>query len=431
MARETCRCGRSMLTRPGELEPSCAECHAKPDYCPCRPLRAADDPGLEIELIAGKYTPVDWAAAWAAKPETVDWLVKPFIEAGTVNALYATPGTGKSLMALEWALRLAREGRTTLYIDEENRLSEDIVDRLQAMGAEPGELGKLVMYSFAALPPLDTPIGGMHLLALAITAGAELVIIDTASRMIIGGENDSDTWLKLYSCTIKPLKARGIAVLRIDHPGKDAERGQRGSSAKNGDVDTVWRLSQFERGSRFYRMEREKSRSGRGEETVQLERKFAPLRHVWAVPDSAPKITPLGQLCGQLSALKVPPSSGRDRCRTALVSAGIAVRNDLLSEVIKHRKFGCNCPGQVGDSWDSSVVQPPTVPTSPTRSGGEGGQVSGDPSLNPRPDCPHAECQTALLGRCLTPAEREGQRKLDGRPDPADWPEDSIGREAS
>jgi AAA domain len=384
MSRETCRCGRPMLTRPGDIEATCAECHAKPDYCPCSSLRAAAEPGIELELIAGRYIPVDWPAAWASKPETVDWLVKPFIEAGTVNALYATPGTGKSLIALEWALRLARAGRTAVYIDEENRLAEDIVDRLQAMGAEPGELGHLVMYSFAALPPLDTPLGGLHLLALAVTAGAELVIIDTASRMIAGGENDSDTWLKLYACSIKPLKGRGIAVLRIDHPGKDAERGQRGSSAKNGDVDTVWRLSQIERGSHFYRMDREKSRSGHGEEAVQIERRYAPLRHVWeekTVRTGGPQITPLGQLCGQLFGV-VPPSAGRDRCRTALDNAGITASNSLLSEVVKHRKEGCNCPsewrtgrGQVGQA----VTRPPTVRASPTRSGGDSGQVSGDP----------------------------------------------------
>jgi len=373
-----------MIARPGDLEATCAECHAKPDYCPCNPLRGDPDPVIELELIAGRYTPVDWHAAWIAKPDAVDWLVRPFIEAGTVNALYATPGAGKSLIALEWALKLAREGRTVVYVDEENRLAEDIVDRLQAMGATPGELGKLILYSFAALPPLDTPVGGLHLLALAVIAGAELVVIDTASRMISGGENDSDTWLKLYACTVKPLKARKIAVLRIDHPGKDAERGQRGSSAKNGDVDTVWRLTQIEPGRPFFRMNREKSRSGHGDgDVIQIERKFAPLRHVWTVPDSGPKMTPLGQVCGQLFKLGIPPSAGRDRCRTALATAGIAIRNDLLSDVVKHRKLGCNCPGQVWDSGDSAVARPPTVPASPSLREGDAGQVSGDPSLWP------------------------------------------------
>jgi hypothetical protein len=35
----------------------------------------------------------------------------------------------------------------------------------------------------------------------------------------------------------------GVALLRLDHGGKDLERGQRGSSAKADDVDVVFQLS--------------------------------------------------------------------------------------------------------------------------------------------------------------------------------------------
>ena len=38
------------------------------------------------------------------------------------------------------------------------------------------------------------------------------------------------------------LKDADIALLRIDHAGKDLTRGQRGTSAKNDDVDVVWFL---------------------------------------------------------------------------------------------------------------------------------------------------------------------------------------------
>ena len=68
-------------------------------------------------------------------------------------------------------------------------------------------------------------------------------MLDTSSRMVQGKENDSDTFIQLYRCSLVPLKRRGITVLRLDHPGKDESRGQRGSSAKDGDVDTIWRLA--------------------------------------------------------------------------------------------------------------------------------------------------------------------------------------------
>ena len=41
------------------------------------------------------------------------------------------------------------------------------------------------------------------------------------------------------------LKEAGIALLRIDHAGKDLTRGQRGTSAKRDDVEVVWFLKKL------------------------------------------------------------------------------------------------------------------------------------------------------------------------------------------
>jgi hypothetical protein len=315
------------------------------------PGAAPGDDGLAV--FAARYTPVDWAAAWKGQPPEVDWLLEPVLEAGTVNVLFAKPATGKSLLALEWSLTLARQGRTVVYVDDENRVS-DLVERLQAFGADPAELDRLVLYSFAGLPPLDRSVGGMHLVALAVTAGADLVVLDTTSRMVAGSENDADTFLQLYRCSMAPLKRRGITVLRLDHPGKDTDRGQRGLSAKDGDADTIWRLTEDKDGLR-YRLHRDKSRSSHGDGAdLTAHRRYSPLRHEITVPDKAPEKTALGQVCGQLSALGVPPSAGRDRCRTALNEAGIPISNALLNDVVRHRKYGCNCPGQDQSAGDSS-----------------------------------------------------------------------------
>jgi hypothetical protein len=179
--------------------------------------------------IAATYTRVDWYKLLDGKPDPVDWLLEPILEAGTINALFSKVGAGKSLLALDWAVQLARAGYTVVYIDEENRLA-DLADRIRAMGAaagELGELGGLWFYSFASLPPLDGPAGGVHLLDIAEAADAALVVLDTTTRMVHGRENHSDTFLALYRYSLAPLKKRGITVLRLDHPGKDEERGQR------------------------------------------------------------------------------------------------------------------------------------------------------------------------------------------------------------
>jgi hypothetical protein len=283
---------------------------------------------------------VDWEKAWKDQPDEVRWLIEPVLEAGTINVLFAKVEAGKSLLALEWAQELARDGHTVMYVDEENRLT-DVVDRLKAFGARPEVLASLRFYSFAGLPSLDTPQGGRHLLALAETAGADLVVLDTTTRMVQGGENDADTFLQLYRCSLVPLRRLGITVLRLDHPGKDESRGQRGSSAKDGDCDTIWRLTVVTEGKR-YRLERTKNRPAHAPEAavIEVERCYEPLRHeLGGMPDR------VAGTVAQLDYLGIPSSEGRDRCRAALQKAGITVRNDVLSQAIRIRKARPAEPG--------------------------------------------------------------------------------------
>ena len=347
----------------------------------------------KLAKIAAAYAPVDWHAAWKGQPDAVEWLLEPLLEAGTVNALFGKPGAGKSLITLEIALQLVRVGHVIVYVDQENRIT-DLVERLQAFGAEPGELDRLKLYSFAGLPPLDTIAGGVHLLALAATAGAALVVIDTTSRMVQGKENDADTFLALYRCSLVPLKARGITVLRLDHPGKDESRGQRGSSAKEGDVDTIWRLVQTAPAA--FRLEREKTRSGHGEAVVEMHRRFTPLRHEWTAREEAAET----KLAGQLDALGVPRNAGRPAARKALDAAGVKVSNAQLEAAIRLRK---NCPGQLAGSPGSSaeVTDCPPAPLTSAGSRAAPAPDTGDTPA-PWPPCEHPECWDALYGYCLT-----------------------------
>ena len=395
-----CRCGHPVDKRAGDGLVTCRGCGHLPAACSCPPLPAGapGSPGggeARLAKIAAAYAPVDWRAAWKTQPEAVEWLLEPLLEEGTVNALFGKPGAGKSLITLEIALHLVRAGHVIVYIDQENRIT-DLVERLQAFGAGPDELDRLRMYSFAGLPPLDTTAGGVHLLALAVTAGAALVVIDTTSRMVQGKENDADTFLPLYRCSLVPLKARGITVLRLDHPGKDESRGQRGSSAKEGDVDTIWRLVQA--GPAAFRLEREKTRSGHGEATVELHRRFGPLRHEWAARTKGPET----KIIGQLEALGVPPGAGRPAARKALDAAGIKVSNAQLEAAIRLRK---NCPGQLAGSSGSRAEVPdcPPVPLI-----GTGSRAAPAPASAPErgqkpaePPCQHPGCWDALYGYCL------------------------------
>lgn len=288
--------------------------------------------------VAGKYKKINWHEAFKSQPEDIEWLKEDFLEVGTLSAMFSKPGIGKSLIALEIAVEVIRSGRVVMYIDDENRIS-DTVDRLKAYRCTPDELDKLIMYSFAGLPPLDTGEGGVHLAALAEENEPALVIMDTVSRMVSGEENQADTFMQLYRCSLVPLKARGITILRLDHSGKDDSRGQRGSSAKESDVDFVWRLARTT-GDNLFSLECQKSRNGHVAfgQIINLERKYDPLRHVWDVQIEIP-LTQYEGIIRQLDILGIAPSYGRDRVRTILRENGVSgMRNDQLQAAIIERR---------------------------------------------------------------------------------------------
>lgn len=300
------------------------------------PAQAAD-----LAEIAATFIPIDWAAAWEATPDEINWLIEPLIEAGQSIALFAIPGTGKSLVALEIGAGCAsgrpvlgnppRDPITVLYVDVENRVPS-LVERLQAMGYKPADLNRLVFYSFPPIAALDTMPGGQQILALAVTHGAVLVIIDTTSRVVVGKENDADTYLAFYRHTVVPLRARGIALLRLDHPGKDVARGARGSSAKKGDVDAEWLLTKTSEAT--FDLDRQKERDNHGDSHIALRRRFEPLRHELTTGSG----DRAGELAAHLARLNVPSDAGRVIAGKALRDAGIKARGTDLAAAIRLRK---------------------------------------------------------------------------------------------
>ncbi|HVE26251.1 MAG TPA: AAA family ATPase, partial [Sporichthya sp.] len=216
----------------------------------------------EAEQVHEHLPVLDWHALWE-DDTTEDWIVEPLLPARRLIALYSPPKLGKSLLMLELAVGVSLGGwvlgvavdrpRRVLYVDFENDPKGDVRERLMAMGYGPGDLDGLKYLSFPALAALDSAAGGQQLMAAVRTYQCEVVVIDTVSRAIQGEENENDTWLNFYRHTGKALKAAGVALVRLDHTGKDETRGQRGGSAKSGDVDAVWRMSEVLPG-RTYRL---------------------------------------------------------------------------------------------------------------------------------------------------------------------------------
>lgn len=219
------------------------------------PVAPVAPPGDEPEQPSPLDGLIDWVAFWARDRTTADWLYEPILARGRSHAIFARHKVGKSRIALWLAAQLATgdEAVPILYLDYE-MTEDDLYERLEDMGYGPhSDLDRLGYALLPSLPNLDTAEGGVKLLELVEAFDARVVIIDTMSRAVGGGENDSDTFRSFYEHTGLELKRRGVTYARLDHAGKDPTAGQRGSSAKGDDVDVVWEVTGFDGGLRLRR----------------------------------------------------------------------------------------------------------------------------------------------------------------------------------
>jgi RecA-family ATPase len=180
-------------------------------------------------------------------PYEETWIASHLVPKGRMVALVGPAKSGKSLLALHCAAAIA-SGRpflgkptiqsTVLYIDQENIPLSDTKPRLEEMGYQWEELEEHLIYSsYGDFADFNTLKGANKLLGHIRGHNVQVVIIDTISRVVTGKENDNDTWNELHKHLERHLKNEGISLLRLDHTGKDTEKGPRGGSAKLGDVD--------------------------------------------------------------------------------------------------------------------------------------------------------------------------------------------------
>jgi hypothetical protein len=303
---------------------------------------------------------LDWGTFFATDFGAIQLLPGKLMGPGQQITLVGDGKAGKSLFTQEWMWRMAtgqpflgdhpQDPIRILYLDAENG-QEQVQERFLSFGAGPRAMGQLRYASFPPIRPLDTAGGGADLLALVKATGAELVVIDTVSRFIGGPENDADTWLSLYRHTLLPLKRDRIASVRLDHFGKDKDRGGRGSSAKTQDVDHVWELTAT--GGGTLALKRTHTRTGIGPDQFSLLRqsqrdgdnwKLGGTRHVVMTYEMEPT-TGLAAIPGtteyvvvQLDKAGVPNDWGAPRCSRALADLGVKAAKAKIEDAVKIRK---------------------------------------------------------------------------------------------
>jgi hypothetical protein len=353
---------------------------------------------------------VDWPEAYGQADNPAQWLTEPLLPDASSIAMYAKGGTGKSLLALWIAAGLATGNTLTgpaepleiLYLDYEMTLAT-VVERLEDMGYDdPHTLKRFHYASLPTLAPLDTLEGGRAVVDLAIHLGVKLVVIDTFGRAVSGDENEADTVRNWFRWTGQLLKQAGIGFLRIDHAGKDATRGQRGSSAKNDDVDLVWEMTARDAGS--YQLRATKRRFSWVEDTVTITqtRDNGILGYAWR-DGTITYRAGAADLANILDNLDAPVDISRRKAIALLREAGHGRDNNVVSDALRYRRDQLNTTLQY--HFPDNPPIPPTTPNTnplhippayhPIPPSQSGGQVVGmsldippapDPILEPSED---------------------------------------------
>ena len=333
------------LARQSEWERGRAEALSKDD---ARPAPRVLDEQPEEDAPPSPF--IDWATFWVDE-EAPDWVFPDVLAWGRGHALYATHKAGKSLLALYISAKVATDSEChVLYVDYE-MTERDVRDRLAEMGYGPqSDLTHLHYALLPKMPFLDTEAGGEALVGMLDLAAADcpeahfVVVIDTVSRAVKGEENSADTWRFFYNYTGMRLKQRGVTWMRLDHAGKDAERGQRGSSGKGDDVDIVWRLTVTQNG---VQLKRELSRIGWVPERVTLLKKDSPILHyIRAASDSPAGTLEIVEL---LDSLGLPADATNAQARKALREKGHPAGNDVIAASVRWRQM----------AFRASTEQPP------------------------------------------------------------------------
>jgi hypothetical protein len=330
----------------------------------------AEDGEEDFEkTVPERFPSLDWHAAFATDFSEIDWLPGKFMERGQQVAIVGDGKVGKSLFMHDWLWRaitgrsfLGDERRAplrVLYFDRENGL-RDIVTRMQALGANPDELAG--RFDYRMFPKFSggldaAPIAVAELLTIVDETTPDVVVFDTVSRFIAGKENDSDTWLQFYGRVHAPLKSRNIAGTRLDHMGKDNDKGSRGSSAKSQDVDHVWEMTRLDEKhdqqdgvetiTTQIKMKRTHTRTGLGDDLLSITRRgrkgpsgmWLPgeTRHELTDPGEARQQNQLIQsYVDELLMKNVPRGLGRPKLKEWALRHGVILpgKDTTLSQIV-------------------------------------------------------------------------------------------------
>jgi hypothetical protein len=180
------------------------------------------------------------------------YLVKGLIDVGTMSVIYGPSNSGKTFWTIDLAYHIAigapwRGRRVTqasvLYLAAEG--GRGVINRVAALKQEHGVCDVPMAVKRAGLDLLHDQADLQHIVDLSAEVRAKLpeaphlIVIDTLSRVMAGGDENSAADMTALIRNIDAIRATTDAhILTVHHTGKDAARGARGHSSLRAATDT-------------------------------------------------------------------------------------------------------------------------------------------------------------------------------------------------
>jgi KaiC/GvpD/RAD55 family RecA-like ATPase len=214
---------------------------------------------IEAKISRGAATKARAQRVWieqAELPAPGQWLVKGLIGARDLVLVYGQTSCGKTFWTIDLVASIAaelqwrrRRTKRALVVYVAAEAGQTIMRRFIAWrdrnvgdAREQDVPLAIIPRAFNLLEPLDvaTLMRQLRELAAERGEGLGLVVIDTLSRSMAGGDENSAADMTRAIATADLIRDElACAVLLIHHSGKDAARGARGHSALASAADTV------------------------------------------------------------------------------------------------------------------------------------------------------------------------------------------------
>jgi hypothetical protein len=233
-----------------------------------------------------EITLIDYRALMSLPPAR--WLVRDVLRCGELACLYGAPGTFKTFVALDIALRVAVgeawcsqgvERGHVVYVAGEGLYSVAQRTIAWVQQFEDRERVDAVLQDhFSVLGDavsfLEAEFELLHELLAGLPHKPVLIVVDTLARCAAGGDENSaqDMGLFVRACD-RLRKLTGATVLLVHHAGKGDPKQERGSSALRGACDAMFATSVADVGEQIVKLTCEKQKEGEpfAEKLFQLE----------------------------------------------------------------------------------------------------------------------------------------------------------------